>query len=63
MDCEKCKQLIERWEELKDWCRQNCYYVEECCGDVESEYYEEYVYEYINIAQLLEKMKELEEEE
>ena len=53
--------LKDRWQELKEWCKENCYYVEECCGDVESEDYEEYVYRYINIAQLFEKLQELEQ--
>lgn len=55
--------LKDRWEKLKEWCEENCYYVEECCGDIESEDYEEYVYRYINIAQLFEKLQELEQGE
>lgn len=53
---DKISFCIEKLSELKKWCQEHSYYVEECCGDVESEYYEEYVYQYINIAELCEEI-------
>lgn len=52
--------LNDRWEKLKQWCEEHCYYVEECCGDINTDDYREYVDKYINIAELLDKMQELE---
>lgn len=51
---DKINFAVAKLKKIKEWCEENCHYVEECCGDVASDFYEEYVYKYINIVQLFE---------